>query len=199
MALRQRPVASGVVGGRRVDRRCCSRRADRDVAGGRPAAALRGAPLRDRGPTRVARPSRRPVSFPGNERARRDLAAARRRADRQHRGADSGGRSRDRAPRRLAAADPRLPHLRLHPRRREARRAARRQRRHRPTTAPTTGSSCSCAHRTTARRSRERFVQWRRRSPPTRATARTKPRAGSGRATASASSPARWIPSARSG
>ena len=49
-------------------------------------------------------------------------------------------------------------------------------------------------------RSRERFVQWRRRSPPIRATART---SNSGRtrprATASASSPARWIPSARSG
>ena len=71
---------------------------------------------------------RLPVSFEPWP-ARGDLASARRRADREHRRPDPGGRPRDRASRRLAAAHPRLPDVRVHPRRREARRAARRQRR----------------------------------------------------------------------
>ncbi len=71
----------------------------------------------------------RPRILRSHDEQRGDLASARRRADRQHRRADPGRRPGDRAPRRLAAAHPGVPDLRLHPRRREARRAARRPRR----------------------------------------------------------------------
>ena len=94
------------------------RRRDRDRGArsrGLAAPHLRRLPGRDRGADRLARPAA--IVFADDGRPAGGLDPARRRADRQHRREDPGGRRRDLTTRVDAAADPRLQDVRLHPRR----------------------------------------------------------------------------------